>query len=174
MKNQAMYDGLLERRSIRSFKPEQVSDEDLQAVLKAGTYAPTAMGAQAPIIIAVQNPDDVKELNALNALFGAGSTPYYGAPTILLILVPQENAVGELDGASVATTLLNAAHAVGLGACWINRAKLMFQTNAGRALLRKWGIEGRWAGVASIALGYPEGEPPKPKARKENYCYIIK
>ena len=129
MKNQAMYDGLIERRSIRSFKPEQVSDEDLQAVLKAGTYAPTAMGAQAPIIIAVQNPEDVKALNALNAVFGAGSTPYYGAPTVLLILTPQGNAVGTLDGASVATTLLNAAHAVGLGACWINRAQLMFQTN---------------------------------------------
>ena len=67
MKNKEMYDGLLARRSIRSFKSEQVSDEDLQAVLTAGTYAPTAMGAQAPIIVAVQNPDDVKELNALNA-----------------------------------------------------------------------------------------------------------
>ena len=174
MKNQAMYDGLIERRSIRSFKPEQVSDEDLQAVLKAGTYAPTAMGAQAPIIIAVQNPEDVKALNALNAVFGAGSAPYYGAPTILLILAPQGNTVGTLDGASVATTLLNAAHAVGLGACWINRAQLMFQTNEGRAMLKRWGIEGRWDGVASIALGYPAGEAPKAKARKENYFYVIK
>ena len=174
MKNKEIYDGLLARRSIRSFKSEQVSDEDLQAVLTAGTYAPTAMGAQAPIIIAVQNPDDVKELNALNALFGAGSAPYYGAPTILLILVPQENAIGELDGSSVATTLLNAAYAVGLGACWINRPQLMFQTNAGRAMLKRWGVEGSWVGVGSIALGYPEGEAPKPKARKENYFRIIK
>ena len=75
MKNEEMYKGLIERRSIRSFKPDQVSDEDLKAVLTAGTYAPTAMGAQAPIIIAVQNPDDVKALNALNAVFGAGSAP---------------------------------------------------------------------------------------------------
>ena len=174
MKNQAMYDGLIERRSIRSFKPEQVSDEDLQAVLKAGTYAPTAKGSQSPIIVAVQNPEDVKALNELNAQFIPGKNPYYGAPTVLLILTPQGNAVGTLDGASVATTLLNAAHAVGLGACWINRAQLMFQTNEGRAMLKRWGIEGRWDGVASIALGYPAGEAPKPKARKENYCYIIK
>lgn len=174
MKNQAMYDGLLERRSIRSFKPEQVSDEDLQAVLKAGTYAPTAMGAQSPIIVAVQNPDDVKALNALNAVFGAGSAPYYGAPTILLVFVPQGNAVGELDGAAVMTTLLNAAYAVGLGACWINRPQMMFQTNEGRAMLKRWGIQGSWTGVGSIALGYAKGEAPKPKARKENYCYIIK
>ena len=73
--NQEMYNGLLERRSIRSFKPEQVSDEDLALVLKAGTYAPTAMGAQAPIIVAVQNPEEVKALNALNGLFGPGSAP---------------------------------------------------------------------------------------------------
>ena len=174
MKNQAMYDGLIERRSIRSFKPEQVSDEDLQAVLKAGTYAPTAMGAQAPIIVAVQNPDDVKALNDLTAVFGAGKTPYYGAPTILLVFAPQGNAVGELDASAVMTTLLNAAHAVGLGACWINRAQLMFQTNEGRAMLKRWGIEGSWMGVGSIALGYPAGEAPKPKPRKENYYYIIK
>ena len=174
MKNQAMYDGLLERRSIRSFKPEQVSEEDLLAVLKAGTYAPTAMGAQAPIIVAVQNPDDVKALNDLNAVFGAGKTPYYGAPTILLVFAPQGNAVGDLDASAVMTTLLNAAYAVGLGACWINRAQLMFQTNEGRAMLKRWGIEGSWMGVGSIALGYPAGEAPQPKPRKENYYYIIK
>ena len=174
MKNQAMYDGLLERRSIRSFKPEQVSDEDLNAVLTAGTYAPTAMGAQAPIIIAVQNPDDVKALNALNAVFGAGSTPYYGAPTILLVLAPQGNTCADLDGAAVMTTLLNAAHAVGLGACWVNRPQLMFQTNEGRAMLKRWGVEGSWVGVGSIALGYPAGDAPKAKPRKENYFRIIK
>ena len=172
--NEAMYNGLLERRSIRSFKPEQVSDEDLALVLKAGTYAPTAMGAQAPIIVAVQNPDEVAALNALNAKFGPAQNPYYGAPTVLLVFAPQGNSVGELDGASVMTTLLNAAHAVGLGACWINRPQLMFETNEGREMLRRWGIEGKWRGVGSIALGYPAGEAPAPKPRKENYCYIVK
>ena len=76
--NKEMYEGLLTRRSIRSFKPEQVSEEDLAAVLKAGTYAPTAMGAQAPIIIAVQNPEEVAALNALNGVFAddpAGAGP---------------------------------------------------------------------------------------------------
>ena len=172
--NKEMYEGLLTRRSIRSFKPEQVSEEDLAAVLKAGTYAPTAMGAQAPIIIAVQNPEEVAALNALNGVFGAGKAPYYGAPTILLVLAPVGNTTGELDGAAVMTTLLNAAHAVGLGGCWINRAQLMFETNEGRAMLKRWGVEGRWKGVGSIALGYPEGPAPEPKPRKENYCFIVK
>ena len=172
--NKEMYEGLLTRRSIRSFKLEQVSDEDLAAVLKAGTYAPTAMGAQAPIIIAVQNPEEVAALNALNGVFGPGKTPYYGAPTILLVLVPVGNTVGELDGAAVMTTLLNAAHAVGLGGCWINRAQFMFETNEGRAMLKRWGVEGRWKGVGSIALGYPAGPAPEPKPRKENYCYVVK
>ena len=158
--NKEMYEGLLTRRSIRSFKLEQVSDEDLAAVLKAGTYAPTAMGAQAPIIIAVQK--------------GVARGIFSNEATILLVLAPVGNTVGELDGAAVMTTLLNAAHAVGLGGCWINRAQFMFETNEGRAMLKRWGVEGRWKGVGSIALGYPAGPAPEPKPRKENYCYVVK
>ena len=172
--NKEMYEGLLTRRSIRSFKPEQVSDEDLAAVLKAGTYAPTAMGAQAPIIIAVQNPDDVAALNALNAVFGAGKAPYYGAPTILLVLAPAGGYLADLDGAAVLTNLCNGAHAAGLGSCWINRPQFMFETNEGRDMLKRWGVEGSWKGVGSVALGYAAAPAPEPKPRKENYCYIVK
>ena len=172
--NEAMYNGLLERRSIRSFKPEQITDEELALVLKAGTYAPTAKGAQSPIIIAVQNPEEVAAVNALNARFGPGQNPYYGAPTVLLVLVPAGGYLGDLDGAAVLTNLCNAAYAVGLGSCWINRPQFMFETNEGRDMLKRWGVEGAWRGVGSVALGYPAAEAPAARPRKENYCYIVK
>ena len=174
MINEPMLKGLLERRSIRRFRSEQITDEELQAVLEAGMYAPTAKGQQSPIIVAVQNPEEVAAVSALNARFTENQNPYFGAPTILLVLVPRGAYLGQLDGAAVLTNLCNGAYAAGLGSCWINRPQFMFETNEGRALLRRWGIEGDWIGVGSVALGYPDGPLPEKKPRKENYCYFVR
>ena len=171
--NQEMYEGLLKRRSVRRFKSEQIKDEELQMVLNAGMYAPTAKGAQSPIIIAVQDPAEVKAVGELNAKFTPHADPYYGAPTILLVLAPP-GGFGDLDGAAVLTNLCNGAYAAGLGSCWINRPQLMFETNEGKEMLKRWGVEGTWRGIGSIALGYIDGEVPEAKPRKENYCYIVK
>jgi len=111
------------RRSIRSYQPEQVDKALLEQVLEAGTYAPTGGGRQTPVIVAVQDPDTVKQLSRMNAAVnGAKTDPFYGAPTVLIVLAERSRGTFLLDGAAVITTLLNAAHAVGLGSCWINRA----------------------------------------------------
>ena len=94
--------------------------------------------------------------------------------SILLVLAPAGGYLGDLDGAAVLTNLVNGAHAAGLGSCWINRPQFMFETNEGRDMLRRWGIEGNWKGVGSVALGYAAAPPADPKPRKENYCYIVK
>lgn len=172
--NEAMLNGLCERRSIRKFRPEQITDEELHAVLRCGTYAPTARGRQTPIIVAVQDPDEVRAVSELNARFTPMPDPYYSAPTILIVLVPKDAYLGELDGAAVLTNLVNGAYAAGLGSCWINRPQVMFETNEGRAMLSRWGIEGAWQGVGSVALGYAAADPPAPAPRKDNYCYIVK
>ena len=119
--NEEMLRGLTSRRSNRAFAPEQIADEELHKVLAAGMNAPTAKNGQSPIIIAVQNPDEVAAVNALNAKFTPNANPYYGAPTILLVLVPRTFPLGDLDGAAVLTNLCNGAYAAGLASCWINR-----------------------------------------------------
>ena len=172
--NEEMLRGLISRRSNRAFKPEQITDEELHMVLQAGMYAPTAKNGQSPIIIAVQNPEEVAAVNALNAKFTPHTAPYYGAPTILLVLVPRTFPLGNLDGAAVLTNLCNGAHAAGLASCWINRPQFMFETNEGREMLKRWGVEGEWRGVGSVALGYAAAPDPEAKPRKENYCYIVK
>jgi nitroreductase len=165
---------LLGRRAIRAFKPEQITDEELLTVLEAGTYAPTARGMQSPIIIAVQNTEDRQAVSALNAEDGGmKNDPYYGAPTILLVLAPEDK-FAQLNGAAVLTNMVNAAYAIGLGSCWIHRPYEMFQTDEGKALLKKWGVEEDVIGIGSIALGYAACEAPAPKARKEGYYRIIK
>lgn len=173
MKNEAL-EVLRNRRSIRKFKSEQITDEELLAVLEAGTYAPTGKNLQTPVIVAVQRPEDRQAVMELNAkVMGSDSDPYYGAPTIILILA-EDDAFAELNGAAVTTNLLNAAYAAGLGSCWINRPQEMFRMDEGKAMLRKWGLDEKLVGVASIALGYAEGEHPEARPRKENYFTIIK
>lgn len=158
------------RRSVRSFLPKQVEPELLDAVLEAGTYAPTGSGKQSPVIVAVQNPATVKQLSRMNAaVYGTSSDPFYGAPTILVVLADKTRRTYLLDGAAVLTTLANAAHALGLGSCWIHRAKEEFESEEGKALLKQWGIDGDYEGVGHIALGYAAAVPGEPAPRKSNY-----
>lgn len=166
---------LKQRRAIRAFKPDQITDAELNAVLEAGTYAPTGAGTQGVQIVAVQSPENVCAVDALNAkvLNHPGAHPYYGAPTILLIFETEACVTHELDGAAVCTNMLNAAFAAGLGSCWIHRCKQMFELPEGKAMLKKWGLPETLVGVASIALGYAACELPTPKPRKADYCIRV-
>ena len=173
MKNEAI-EVLMNRRSIRKFKPDQITDAELKTVLDAGTYAPTARNMQRPVIVAVQEKSARDAVAALNAqVAGSASDPYYGAPTIIIVLAPDDE-FGPLDAAAVETNMLNAAYACGLGSCWINRPQTMFNLPEGKAMLRDWGVDENLRGVCSIALGYADCEHPDPKPRKANYCTIIK
>lgn len=165
---------LLTRRSIRNFNDKSIPEEVLNKILEAGTYAPTAMGMQKPIIIAITDKkvrDDVSRENA-KIMGREGTDPFYGAPVILLVAVENyPNAV--YDGSCVMDNLLNAAWAMGVGSCWIHRAKEELESDFGKKLLKSLGIVGDYIGVGHAALGYFDGEPPLPKPRKENYIYRI-
>ena len=165
---------LLTRRSIRNFNDKSIPKDVLNKILEAGTYAPTAMGMQKPIIIAITDKKVRDEVSRENAkIMGReGTDPFYGAPVILLVAVENyPNAV--YDGSCVMDNLLNAAWAMGIGSCWIHRAKEELESDFGKELLKSLGIVGDYIGVGHAALGYFDGEPPLPKPRKENYIYRI-
>ena len=165
---------LLTRRSIKNFTDTSIPEDVLNKILEAGTYAPTAMGMQKPIIIAITDKKVRDEVSRENArIMGReGTDPFYGAPVILLVAVENyPNAV--YDGSCVMDNLLNAAWAMGVGSCWIHRAKEELESDFGKKLLKSLGIVGDYIGVGHAALGYFDGEPPLPKPRKENYIYRI-
>lgn len=171
----ASLENLLTRRSIRQYSPEQIPDEKLDAVLTVGTYAPTAVGRQSPLIVSIQNSADLALLSRLNAeIWGRSVDPFYGAPTAVAVFAKADCITGVQDASLVLGNLMNAAHAVGLGSCWINRAKETFELPEGKALLENWGITGDWVGVGYCLLGYAQGEPPAPKPRKPDYIVKIK
>lgn len=164
---------LYDRRSIRRYKSEQISREELDAVVKAGVCAASGKNLQSAIIIAVQDRETRDLLSRLNAaVLGVKSDPFYGAPTVLIVLADAKSPYAVQDGSLVMGNLMNAAKAIGLGSCWINRAKEVFDSDEGRELLKKWGVEGEWTGVGNCILGYPD-EDPAMKPRKENYVRYI-
>ena len=162
------------RRSYRSYKPEQITDEQLNAVLEAGTYAPTSRGLQSPFIVAIQN-EELKSLVAkMNAeIMGVTTNPYYDAPTYVLVFVPAEAPNGIQDASLVLENMMLAAHAQGLGSCWIHREREMFATEEGKDLMKQWGLPEGLVGIGALALGYPNGEPAPAKPRKEGYTRVI-
>ena len=170
---------LLTRRSVRSYTDEVPPMEVIEEICKAGTYAPTGMNRQAPIIIAVTNREVRDRLSKLNAaVFGPDNDmdPFYGAPVVLVVLADTTAAfTWKEDGSLVMGNLLNAAHAKGLGSCWIHRAKEVFETEEGKAILRDLGIDDtKYVGIGNCILGYVDGDYPEAKPRKDNYVYWIK
>lgn len=165
---------LLERRSIRSYQLGQIKEEELDAVLQAGTYAPTAKGAQSPLIVAVQDPATISKLSQMNReIMGAEHDTYYGAPTILLVFADGEMPTFVEDGSCVLMQMMVACHALGLGSCWINRERQMFDSKEGKALMRLWGVDEKHKGVGALAVGYPDGERPSPAPRKNGYIVKV-
>ena len=171
--NEAM-EVLYNRRSIRRYKSEQISREELDAVIRAGLCAASGKNGQSAIIVAVQDKETRDALAALNTkIAGRPADCYYGAPTLIFVLAPDDG-FGVLDACAVETNMLNAAYACGLGSCWIHRANKMFKTPEGKEYLRKWGLDENLDGWCSIALGYADMDAPAPKARKADYYRIIK
>ncbi len=166
---------LINRRSVRKYKPDMIPRDVLEKIVEAGTYAPTGMNKQAPIIIAVTNKAMRDRLSRMNAaVMGSEGDPFYGAPVVLIVLADRNLAGTYLyDGSLVMGNLMLAAHAQGIGSCWIHRAKQEFETEEGKAILKELGVEGDFEGIGHCILGYTDGEEPAPKPRKENYVYWI-
>lgn len=163
------------RRSCRSYKPEQITDDQLNLVLEAGTYAPTSRGLQSPFIVAVQNKELLNRLAKMNAeVMGVTTNPYYDAPTYILVFVPEDAPNGVQDASLVLENMMLAAHAQGLGSCWIHREREMFATEEGKDLMAQWGLPEGLVGIGALSVGYPDGEPSPAKPRKEGYTRVIK
>ena len=164
------------RRSCRNFDPKKaVSEADIQAIVKAGTYAATGMGKQSPIILAVTNKELRDKISEENAkIMGASIDPFYGAPVILIVLADKNVPTHVYDGSLVMGNLMNAAESLGLGSIWIHRAKEEFESDFGKKILADLGIDGEYEGIGHCAIGYAAAPAKEAAPRKENYVYYVK
>lgn len=166
---------LKERRSIRKYKAEQIKGQELDAILEAGTWAPSGMGLQSAVMVAVQDAETIGYMSCLNAEIQGkpGTDPFYGAPTVVVVLADSDKPNWLKDGSLVMGNLMTAAAALGLGSCWINRATELFDRPEGKALLKKWGLPETLRGVGNCILGYADGDAPAPKPRKDGWIVRV-
>ncbi len=165
----------LERRSIRKYKDTPVPEELLNKVLEAGTFAPTGMNRQTPVMVAVTNKEirDLLEKENAKVMGDEEKKPFYGAPAVIVVFYDPEVYTSFEDGCLVMGNLMNAAYSVGLGSCWIHRAKEVFETPQGKELMKKWGVPENFIGVGNCIIGYAD-EEPAPRPRKDGYIIRIK
>ena len=162
------------RRSCRAYLPDPVEDEKLNAILEAGTYAATGMGRQSPIILVVKDPEVRAKLQKLNAAaMGMDIDPFYGAPELLVVLASKDMPTYVCDGSLVMGNMMNAAADLGVASCWIHRAKEEFESEEGKAILKRLSIEGDYEGIGNLILGYAAKPANAPAPRKADYIYRI-
>ena len=170
------YDSLLTRRSIRKYKPELPPKADLEKIIEAGLYAASGHGLQSSIVVAITDKKLRDRLSEMNRVIGGwkeGFDPFYGAPAVLLVLADPSSPNHIYDGSLTMGNLMQAAHDLGLGSCWINRAREEFASEEGKAILRELGLEGVWVGIGHCVVGYIDGEEPKPAPRKDGRVFWV-
>ncbi len=163
---------LTARKSARSFTDEHLDRALLDEILAAGLNAPTGRNRQTPIFVAVTDDATVARLSALNAaVMGMAGDPFYGAKDVIIVLARKEGTY-LYDGSLAMGNLLNAAFALDVGACWIHRAREVFESDEGKALLQKWGIEDEVEGIGFCILGYVKEEKAKTEIRAGRVIYV--
>ena len=168
---------LKERRSVRRYKADAVPQESLDAIIEAGLYAATGKNLQDVIIIDVTDKATIDRFRDSNRNIGGWDEsvdPFYGAPALLIVLAEKAQKNRRYDGALAMGNMMLAAHALGLGSCWINRAYEEFETDEYKEWLREIGVEGEYEGIGHLIVGYPEGEIPAAAPRAGGRVYRVK
>jgi nitroreductase len=169
-----MLDKMKTRRSIRKFKSDMIPKEIIEKIVEAGTFAASGMSRQPGIIVAVTNKELRDKLAKMNAdIMGVNTDPFYGAPVVLIVLADKSAPTYLYDGSLIMGNLMLAAHELGIGSCWIHRAKEEFDSEEGKELLKSLGITGDYEGIGHCVLGYADGDYPAIKERRENTTFWI-
>jgi len=167
---------MLTRRSVRKYKQDKVPREVLDQIMEAGTYAASAKNRQPWLILCVTNEAMLDRMSRLNAavmnMKKEDYDPFFGAPAALVVLARKDVPTRAYDGSLMMGNLMLAAHAMGLGSCWVNRAYEVFESEEGKQILRELGVTEEYEGVGNCVLGYIDGEVREAAPRKECVVYV--
>jgi nitroreductase len=166
-------DAIITRRSIRKFETRQIPDAILEKIIKAGTYAPSALSLQPwgfvvvqdqaflnrvsdyckPIMISLMKNAHDGMSDAFRALLeGKDYSIYYHAPTVILVIGKTASRFREIDCSLCAENMMLAAHALGIGSCWIGSTEVAYEN---KELMAGFRIPEGYSPVGTIVFGYP-------------------
>ena len=167
---------MLERRSCRAYKSEMIKDEELDLILKAGEWAASGKGMQVAVMVAIQDPELIKKLSKMNAeILGTDADPFFGAPVVVVVLANKAIRPTYIeDGSLVLGNMMLAASSLGIGSCWVHRAREEFESEEGKKLKKEWGLSDDYVGIGHLVMGYPSSPLPKPQPRKEGRIIKIR
>ncbi len=168
-----VFENIFSRRSVRSFKDEAVPEGLLDKIIQAGLYAASGMNKQTPIVLKITDKALRDELASLNAAVGGreGFDPFYGAPAVLVVLADKSFLTYVYDGSLTMGNMMLAANALGLGSCWVHRAKEVFESERGKQILAELGVSGEYEGIGNLIVGYADGEPKQAAPRREGRVF---
>jgi len=187
---------ILTRRSIRTYKEDQISDEELNIILEAGKSAPSGSNSQTWRFTVVQNKEKLEGLNSLvrgafknlevdektyrskksgkKAAESDNYKFYYNAPTLIIVSNDREYSNCMADSVAALENILLAAHSIGTGACYINQLTWFCDDKNVRKALTDIGIPENYVVCAAASIGYNSGNFPKGAPRKEGTVDIIR
>lgn len=166
---------IIGRRSIRQFRPDPVPPEMIDRIIEAGLYAPSGKNHQSSVILRITDRTVIARLSEANRIVWGkpeGVDPFFGAPVVLVVLDRSDWRNRVYDGSLVMGNLMLAAHALGLGSCWVHRAKEVFEMPEFKEWLCSLGLEGDYEGIGHCVIGWPAAEPD-PLPRKEGRVISI-
>ena len=160
-------DIILTRRSVKKYKSDMPNREDIDKIIKAGLAAASGRNMQAPVVVAVTNKEIRDRLSRDNAaVMGASGDPFYNAPCVLVVLAEKTAHTYVYDGSLTLGNMMLAAHEIGLGSCWIHRAKEVMAKPEWQEWIKSLGLEGEYEGIGNLVIGYLDGDYPAEKERR--------
>lgn len=189
MKNEVL-ENIMTRRTIRRYKQEQIKKEELDIILNAGLYAPSAGSRQGVIFVVSQDKEINEKLGRIkkknsnvrmstDTVYISKEQPsiaddsniknaFYDAPTVITVFVPKDFLYGPYDASVAAENMLIAAHSIGIGGCFIGSAWDSFDAPYGKQILQQWNIDKNYYACVQLTFGYPSDEKlPDAKPRKK-------
>ena len=171
--NNLIIENIKNRRSIRKYKNQRITKEELNTILETGKYAPSALNQQSSLMVVLENEVIYKEICDLTDKYFPSRKPYfYNAKDIIIVFGDSNCKCPIEDGSLVLQNLFLAASSLNIGSCWINYLRELFKTEEGIKLQEKMNIPSNYFVIGTCILGYPDEEPIL-KPRKDDYIKVV-
>ncbi|MGB9927936.1 MAG: nitroreductase family protein [Methanosarcina sp.] len=188
--NMEAIDAIFTRRSVRRFENKQIPDEVLKKIINAGIYAPSALSLQPWGFIVVQDQAFLTRVSdyckpfLISALKDAhdevsdafrklletrGFSIFYNAPTVILVIGRTDNRSLWIDCCLCAENMMLAAHASGIGSCWIGGSEAAFSNEE---IMKGFQIPEGYSPIGTIVFGYPAEKPEVPYRKDPQIKWI--